>query len=229
VKTPAPSFDRSTEDPPPALSPLRTAWVPRTHHWLTVCERFMPQRPGGCVRSAVDETAAKPPQTCGASGLTIRRAPCTRDAPILRHGKRLRTPPAIAPHHEHRRRCGRLRTSPAPTGCETRAATMAPPAAKAGDDGAPRTKLRSTETMPFASQDRRYRGKEGRSAPKHKRHWRVDGPADCQPKPAVNCEGETESSRWPTMDGQHKGPCRPRTRCQGRARRQRGLTEEPRT
>jgi hypothetical protein len=73
-----PPSDRSTEDPLPALSPLRTARVAAETPWFTVCAHFMRRAQAG-VASAVDE----PPPSSAAtrrSGLTIAEPPCTRDA-----------------------------------------------------------------------------------------------------------------------------------------------------
>src|SRR5262249_52022571 len=54
-----PPSDRSTEAPPPALSPLRTAWVAADTPWFTVCARFMRRAQAGTV-SVVDEPPPSP-------------------------------------------------------------------------------------------------------------------------------------------------------------------------
>src|SRR5262249_53143181 len=48
-----PPSDRSTEAPPPALSPLRTAWVAADTPWFTVCARFMRRAQAGAASVVV--------------------------------------------------------------------------------------------------------------------------------------------------------------------------------
>src|ERR1700761_814004 len=68
-----PPSDRSTEDPPPALSPLRTAWVPADMPWLTACVRFMRRAHAGAASGA-----GEPPAILAAkrrNGLTTAEPP----------------------------------------------------------------------------------------------------------------------------------------------------------
>src|SRR6516165_11653840 len=68
-----PPSDRSTEAPPPALSPLRTAWVAADTPWFTVCARFMRRAQAGDA-SAVGELLVNP-SAMRRSGLTMAEPP----------------------------------------------------------------------------------------------------------------------------------------------------------
>src|SRR6266567_9621569 len=74
-----PPSDRSTEDPPPALSPLRTAWVAADTPWFTVCPRFMRRAQAGGA-SAVDEPPPSP-AAMRRNGLTIAEPPALATPP----------------------------------------------------------------------------------------------------------------------------------------------------
>jgi hypothetical protein len=61
------------DDPPPALSPLRTAWVAADTPWFTVCARFIRRAQAG-GESAVDEPPPSP-AAMRRNGLTIAEPP----------------------------------------------------------------------------------------------------------------------------------------------------------
>src|SRR6516165_7806527 len=63
-----PPSDRSTEAPPPALSPLRTAWVAADTPWFRVCARFIRRAQAGAVSVVVELVRLAATQR---SGLTI--------------------------------------------------------------------------------------------------------------------------------------------------------------